>query len=577
MSADQFIDEARAAWRRRETEVAVRSALAAHERADERGLPLACSIALRGYRADLLCGHRDEIAALGPGVLRDGVLAMLQIGIRDLDGAMERIDAIAAADGTGNGAGDLADPAASDPLADEGLLLPMLYSYLATGAAASGAWARARRCIDAARRAIAAASEASRPSGAVVVPAHIPFDLLGLEAFVELHTGAGTEARRALAAALAPLRVRNNLSADHALALICLGSIDHVTGRLAEAAINLARGARLAPSWRHGVRIHGDVELAFVRIRQGRWQDAAEVVRSTTAPADSIEHDWLEPQALSVHGLLLALRGDLEASRPILERAERLCRETPVFLARMVLTHARFIVEITREDWTGLRRALDEAAESGYRQPYRPEEWRMLTQLAAWHLGRIDEFRRGIVEWSHEDGATATAYYWANVSMLAEHDERHPEAAAAIARALDLLSPDDDPLGRAWVRIVAGIYYSRFGTRGRPDPARALALYEGPSAELTELGAVNLSRRYDDVVAQTTAELLESDRADPAAQLTDQQRTIAQAVGQGYTSGEIAGILHLSKRTVDYHVANIMRRLGISSRREIGHMLGIVR
>lgn len=576
MSADQFIDEARAAWRRRETEAAVRIALAAHERADERGLPLACSIALRGYRADLLNGHREEIADMGPGVLRDGVLAMLQIGNRELDGAIERIDAIAAAGGTGSGAGELADPAASDPLADEGLLLPMLYAYLATGAAASAAWAPARRCVDAAHRAIAAASEPARRSGAVVA-AHVPFDLLGLEAFVELHTGAGTEARRALAAALAPLRVRNNLSADHALALICLGSIDHVTGRLGEAAINLARGTRLAPSWRHGVRIHGEVELAFVRIRQGRWQDAAEVVRATAAPADSVEHDWLEPQALSVQGLLLALRGDIEASRPVLERAELLCRETPVFLARMVLTHARFIVAITREDWTGLRRALDEAAESGYRQPYRPEEWRMLTQLAAWHLGRIDEFRRGIVDWGHEDGAIATAYYWANVSMLAEHDERHPEGAAAITRALDLLSPDDDPLGRAWVRIVAGIYYSRFGTRGRPDRARALALYEGPGAELTELGAVNLSRRYDDVVAQTMAELLESDRADPAAQLTGQQRTIAQAVGQGYTSGEIAGILHLSKRTVDYHVANIMRRLGISSRREIGRVLGIVR
>lgn len=578
MPATPLLNEALSAWRRRETEPAVRAALAAHAAGDDRALVLACSIALRGYRVDLVASQRDDIAALPTGELREGVLAMLQISTGELDGAVERIVSLTAHDSPtysrrtpADARQATPDAATSDPLAAEGMLLPLLLTYLATGCVASASWVHARRCIDAARAVIAAASDTDTTLAA---PEHIPYDLLGLDAMVEQHTGSGEAAHRALTETLAPLRLRNSLSSVHALALVCLGSIDHVDGRLGEAALNLARGARVAPAWRHGVRVHAEVELAFVRIRQGRWRDAADVVRGTSPPLASIEHDWLEPQALSVHGLLLALRGEIDASRPVLERAALLCRDTPSFLAQLVLTHARIMVAITRSDWPGLRRALEDAAEPGYRHPYRPHEWRMLTLLASWHLRRIDEVRRGVAAWADEPGADESAYYWAFVSILSEHDERYAAAADAIGRALARLSLDDDPLGRAWVRVVAGIYYSRFGARGRPDPERALAVYEDASAELQELGAMGLAGRYDEVVAATTTELVRGSRGeDPLARLTDQQRKVAQAVAQGYTSGEIAGLLHLSKRTVDYHVANIMRRLGVVSRREIARLL----
>lgn len=565
MPRPPLLDEARTAWRRRETETAVRAALAAHDAGDPDGLALACSIGMRGYRADMLAARRDDVAALPDGVLREGVLAMLQIGTGELDGAARRILALAESD-------EGAEIDSIDPLEGEGMLLPMLLSYLATGSVASASWVNARRCIDAARAAMAAASAIE---GRVPAPAHVPFDLLGLDAMVEQHTKAGDAARRVLTETLAPLRMRNSLSDLHALALVCLGSVDHLSGRLGEAALNLARGARLAPAWRHGVRLHAEVELAFVRVRQGWWRDAAEVVRATAPPSGLIEHDWLEPQALAVHGLLLALRGDMAASRPVLDRAALLCRDTPSFLAQMVITHARIMMAISLSDWAGLRRALEDAAEPGYRHPYRDDEWRMLNSLASWHLGRVDEVRRGVTAWMAQPGSDASPYAWAFVSILAEHDERYAEATTAVDRALGLLTLDHDPLGRAWVRVVAGIHYSLFGARGRPDPRRALAVYEDASAELQELGAVGLARRYDEAVAATTTEMQRGSRgADPTARLTEQQRKVADAVGQGYTSGEIAGLLHLSKRTVDYHVANIMRRLGVSSRREIARVLG---
>ncbi|KAA9084113.1 LuxR C-terminal-related transcriptional regulator [Microbacterium radiodurans] len=564
MSSHPLVVEALAAWRRRELESAISGALAAAaaDPADDLPLRLAASMAFRAHRVDLLLPVRADVEALAPGIVRESVRAVMLLGAGDLEGAIALVRSVEP-----EGAG------AEDPLADHGSLLPAALAHVALGAVASGAWSAARSCLRAARAALPPIPD----EVGTIEHWHnttLHFDILGMDAVVEAHTGSGGSARAALSAALAPLRARNSLTTAHALALVCLGDVEHVSGQLGEAALNLARGARLAHASRPGIRVHAEVELAFVRIRQGRWDDAVSVVRRTAPPRESMEHDWLEPQALAMHGLLLAIRGDLDSSRPVLDRAALLLRHTPSFLASMVLTHARMLVAITRGDWRDLRRALQDAAEPGYRHPYRRGEWNTLTLLAAWHLRSITEFRRGVGRWGQQADAARDPYYWAFVSILAEHDERTGDSITAVERALELLTLDEDPLGRAWVRVVAGICFGRFGSGGEPDPARALAVYEEASAELRELGATALSARCDEAVAATIAELAHSQGEHPAFRLTEQQRRVADAVGQGYTSGEIAGILHLSKRTVDYHVANIMRRLGASNRREITRILG---
>jgi DNA-binding NarL/FixJ family response regulator len=51
--------------------------------------------------------------------------------------------------------------------------------------------------------------------------------------------------------------------------------------------------------------------------------------------------------------------------------------------------------------------------------------------------------------------------------------------------------------------------------------------------------------------------------------LTERERDVAVLVADGQTNREIAGTLVLSKRTVDTHVANILTKLGMTSRRDI--------
>ncbi|MFD0384715.1 helix-turn-helix transcriptional regulator [Streptomyces stramineus] len=61
-------------------------------------------------------------------------------------------------------------------------------------------------------------------------------------------------------------------------------------------------------------------------------------------------------------------------------------------------------------------------------------------------------------------------------------------------------------------------------------------------------------------------------RRGPLDRLTAQERLIAGKVAAGATSREVGGMLFLSPRTVDAHLRNVYRKLGISSRRQLREM-----
>ncbi len=55
----------------------------------------------------------------------------------------------------------------------------------------------------------------------------------------------------------------------------------------------------------------------------------------------------------------------------------------------------------------------------------------------------------------------------------------------------------------------------------------------------------------------------------PQFELTRREREIAALVARGLSSRQVASALMISERTVDNHVANILKKLGLHSRHEI--------
>lgn len=101
---------------------------------------------------------------------------------------------------------------------------------------------------------------------------------------------------------------------------------------------------------------------------------------------------------------------------------------------------------------------------------------------------------------------------------------------------------------------------------GRRSEARVelQAAYE----QLSMLGAAAFAARAVRELAATGARARKR-VGDAPTRLTAQEFQIARLVATGATSKEVGTQLFLSPRTIDAHLRNIFRKLGITSRRQL--------
>ncbi|MFF3070455.1 LuxR C-terminal-related transcriptional regulator [Kitasatospora sp. NPDC057936] len=128
----------------------------------------------------------------------------------------------------------------------------------------------------------------------------------------------------------------------------------------------------------------------------------------------------------------------------------------------------------------------------------------------------------------HTSPATSAEYLSAALSLLREGEDHWHEARVLLARTR-LLTGDADE-SRALLDALRDAAQDA-GGRDAPDPSAVLAA------------------------------------------LTGREREIARLAGTGLTSGEIAGTLVLSVRTVDGHLGRIYRKLGVANRASLTRAL----
>ncbi|MGZ5400868.1 MAG: helix-turn-helix transcriptional regulator, partial [Nocardioides sp.] len=234
---------------------------------------------------------------------------------------------------------------------------------------------------------------------------------------------------------------------------------------------------------------------------------------------------------------------------------------------------------------------------------------KMVSAAAQWALGLLElgagrpaealaalgsvassaEGHPGILRWATPDLVEAAArsgrpdacapavdrlHAWADASGL-------PIPAAALARCRGLLASGEDavrhfedalraddqdtrPLERARIQLLLGetLRRSRHRAESRAHLRSAMGTFE-------TLGA-------DPWADRARSELRASGEALPRRDLTERQHLtpqelqIAQYAAAGDSNAEIAAKLFLSRRTVEYHLAKVYTKAGVSNRHQLG-------
>jgi DNA-binding CsgD family transcriptional regulator len=160
------------------------------------------------------------------------------------------------------------------------------------------------------------------------------------------------------------------------------------------------------------------------------------------------------------------------------------------------------------------------------------------------------------------------------------HAHRAWDLFVAIARWGD---PADVAFARALLETAAGrplvrrAYRLLFdGCAERDNPPRRARLARLAAAHFERMGNA-LYAAFAADVAGTPRETPEHQNAAAAEslQLTPRQRQIAELVAMGETNRGIAHRLNISEHTVEHHLKGIFERLGLHSRAQVAHMLGL--
>jgi DNA-binding CsgD family transcriptional regulator len=141
-----------------------------------------------------------------------------------------------------------------------------------------------------------------------------------------------------------------------------------------------------------------------------------------------------------------------------------------------------------------------------------------------------------------------------------EEDFRDPfETALAIHEGL----PTPFELARTHLAYGERLRRAKKREEARRQLRRALEIFEG-------LGANPWTERTRSEL-ELSGETLEHPRS--VASLTRQERQVARLVAQGATNREAAAALFVNYKTIEYHLGNVYRKLGVRSRTELANAL----
>ena len=291
----------------------------------------------------------------------------------------------------------------------------------------------------------------------------------------------------------------------------------------------------------------------IVDFREGRWRDAEVALDESIRLAAEARQRLVEIWSLAWRGLIEAAAGRERECRATVARASREAElvgagSTPLLEARLGL------LELT------LGRPA-RALEHPGRSPSHAADW----IEAAIRVGEVDLARTALERLEAEERLNPrVAATLARCHGLIATDS---DFEREFARAFELLDRRPDAFQRARTELCLGERRRRAGRRVRArEPLReALEAFR-------ELGAWPWAERARRELGATGARVPATERPG-LHELTSQELAVARAVADGASNREAAVALYLSRKTIEFHLRNAYRKLGVRSRGELAARL----
>lgn len=306
---------------------------------------------------------------------------------------------------------------------------------------------------------------------------------------------------------------------------------------------------------------------AEIDYRTARWPDALAHASEAAEIAEQTGQGVFACYALQQLGRIEGARGD-DGAEARLDLADVLASQLGLDAARFYGPAARAFLALTQgryNDAVSAGRLVEAISrERGLREPA-VVMWAPDLIESHVRLGSREAAEQALDRFESEAGETGRV--WALATAARCHGLLDEEFEEPLARALEWHDRLEMPFERARTELVLGERRRRAGRR-----VDARAPLESALATFERLGASPWSDRARAELRAAGGRIARSEI--PAlGDLTAHELRVALIVARGATNREAAAELFVSPKTVDFHLQRVYRKLRVSSRTELAHLL----
>jgi DNA-binding NarL/FixJ family response regulator len=304
--------------------------------------------------------------------------------------------------------------------------------------------------------------------------------------------------------------------------------------------------------------------LGFVEFRAGRWDLAERRVEDSCTAIAQLERPGPWTMPFRFRSFVDAGRGRIERARttllPLIDEANRSGRKAweTLFLSTLAFVeftddnHAAVDAALTR-----MYRCIEDIGARDF-VPDRSEPLHVESLVA---LGEVERAKAALARL--EERGRIFPRLWIDVTLpraraIVLAGEGELEKAFAALDALDNAAAAKLPFDLGWTLLVRGRLHRRAKQRHAAAETLRAAL-----EQFEQLGAPSW-------ITRTRAELDRVGLRRAPTELTPTERRVAELAASGLTNREVASKAFMSPKTVQANLARVYRKLGISSRAELG-------